>query len=168
MGLSVIQLRRHIVRPTLQKLGLWSEVAENLVVGTAAHESGGFRFLDQITSTEASDEKLGPAFGLYQIEPATMDDMWDSGFLRDPRHRRYGEAAVMFLATSPSRAEQLATNLCWATAICRLRYYRAQPPLPADPNDLDGIAGYWKAHYNTAAGKGTTKEFADDYRRYVR
>jgi len=161
MGLSCQQLRLHVVRPTLTALGLWSEAAENLVLGTAAHESGGFRWIDQVTGP--NDEILGPAYGLYQIEPATHDDLWKN-FLsfRGPLASR----ARKFLAEEPSDVRQLATNLAYATAICRLLYYRRPEPLPA-ADDLPALGAYYKAHYNTPLGKGTAAEWIENYRRYV-
>ena len=40
----------------------------------------------------------------------------------------------------------------YATAVARLIYWRVPRPLPA-ASDLDGLAAYWKTHYNTAAGE---------------
>ena len=140
-----------VVRPTLQALDLWSPSAEALVLGTAIHESR-LIYLRQVGG--------GPALGLYQIEPATHADLC--------RHYLDARAALKervaaFLAPSPSPDAQLATNLAYATAICRLLYYRAPAPLP-DANDVDGLAAYWKAHYNTPAGKGAAAEWATHYR----
>ena len=46
----------------------------------------------------------------------------------------------------------------YATTIARLIYWRVPRPLPA-ASDLEGLAAYWKAHYNTAAGRGTVEHF---------
>lgn len=162
MGLDCMQLRLHVVRPTLQKLRLWSMAAENLVLGTAAHESAGFRFLDQITGPH--DAMLGPAYGIYQIEPATHADLFEN-FLRF--HADLWNLALDMRAHWPDPTTQLATNLTYQTAICRLQYYRAKPPLPA-ADDVEGLAAYWKRWWNTPAGKGTEAQFIEHYRRYVR
>lgn len=163
MSLSPYQLRRFVVRPALEHLGLRSPAAENLVLGTAAHESGGFKFIDQVTSSEAADP-LGPAIGLWQIEPATHDDLWRN-FLayRDPLAKK----VLALIAPEPERHVQLATNLIYGAAVCRLIYYRAPQALPA-AEDLASLAEYWKRFYNTPAGKGTIQQFVDDYKRYVR
>ncbi len=161
-GLSVAQFRRFVVRPTLERLDLWSSAAERLVLGTAVHESDGLRFIDQRTSDD-DDETLGPAYGLYQIEPATHRDLLGS-FLRyrPPLAERLG----WFLAADPDRDTQLATNLAYATAVCRLIYYRASEPLPA-AEDLMALARYWKRHFNTAAGKGTAAQFLLHFQRHI-
>jgi hypothetical protein len=150
-GLDPLQFRELIVRPTLQALALHSEAAENLVWGTAVHESR-LMWLRQAGG--------GPALGLYQIEPATYADLCSHYLSYRPA---FAAAAERFLAPAPSPVEQLVANLSYATAICRFLYHRAPPPLP-DADDIDGLAAYWKAHYNTPLGKGRAAEWAQHYR----
>ncbi|MEJ2418945.1 MAG: hypothetical protein P8Y45_18860 [Exilibacterium sp.] len=40
MGICAEELRNFVIKPTLQQLGDWSPVAERLLLGTAAQESG--------------------------------------------------------------------------------------------------------------------------------
>lgn len=149
-------LRLFVIRPTLKRAGLWSRAAEDLVLGTAAAESG-FKALDQVTGL--TDEVLGPAFGLYQIEPATHNDLWKNCLVYNPAARAHAES---HLAPIPSAVEQLVTNLAYATLICRLIYWRQKEPLPA-AGDLAGYARYWKQHYNTPLGAGTPAGFVAKY-----
>lgn len=157
------QLHDFIVWPTLQKLGerYNSEAARRLLLGTIAHESKG-DFIDQILSS--ADRVLGPAIGLYQIESATHDDMFDN-FLE------YRTALMLdveaFRAEVPSPHEQLATNLAYATAIARMLYFRQPQALP-NPDDDDGLASYWKRWYNTEKGAGTTAAFLYSYVKEVK
>jgi hypothetical protein len=144
-------LRDLIIRPILQTLNLWSPAAEALVLGTAIHESR-LVYLRQVGG--------GPALGIYQIEPTTHADLCRNYLDHRPVLK---ERVAAFLAPSPEPDAQLATNLAYATAICRLLYYRAPAPLP-EASDVDGLAAYWKAHYNTPAGKGTAAEWAKHYR----
>ena len=157
---TALQFRTFVIRPTLENLGLHSPAAENLVLGTALHESGGFRFFDQWTG--ADDVKLGPAFGLYQIEPATHDDVLLNFVSWRPKLRA---KLSLVEAPIPSPHEQLVTNLAYATAICRLIYYRRPEPLPA-ADDLPGLARYWKKFYNTSAGAGTEAQFIEAFTRF--
>lgn len=154
MGINPVDLRL-VVSRALEQLQLAEPVAVDLVLGTAAHESGGFVHLTQ---------KPGPALGLWQIEPATHRDLYEN-FLRfrEPLLTRL----TRLWATEPARDMQLASNLAYGAAICRLIYYRAPDPLP-EPGNVERLAMYWKRFYNTAAGKGTPQQFIDDYRRYVR
>ncbi len=149
-----LHFRLHVVRPTLERLELRSEAAENLVVGTALHESGGLRWLEQLGG--------GPARGVYQIEPATHDDMWKN-FL-GYRHQ-LADTVGALLASAPSRHDQLVTNLAYATAMARVHYLRVPEPLPK-ADDVHALARYWKAHYNTALGAGAAEDFAANYLRF--
>ncbi len=148
------QFRVLVIRPTLKHLKMWTPAAENLLLGTAAHESR-LTYLKQHGS--------GPALGVYQIEPATHEDVWEN-------YLKYkGDIAgrVRALASQNWPGEnnmhrELITNLAYATAIARLVYYRRPEPMPA-ANDIDGLARYWKQHYNTPLGAGRPAEFVAHY-----
>jgi len=152
--------RLHVVAPTLAALNMWSKAAEELLLGTAVHESGGLEALDQVTGD--GDETLGPAYGVYQIEEATHVDVWRYLDRRPDLRSR----VKPFVAMKPFLLDQLVTNLCYATAIARLIYWRAREPLPK-ADDLDGLAAYWKRHYNTELGAGTPAKWLQDYRWHV-
>lgn len=166
LSLSPRHLLRFVIAPTLAHLsgpdapGLDSAAAAELLLGTAAQESN-LRALDQVLSRD--DRTLGPAFGLFQVEPATHDDLWDNYL----RHRPALAARVTaLLADWPSRHAQLATNLCYATAIARLVYYRSPVRLAA-AGDIAGHARVWKQAYNTPKGKGTPEQFTTTWRALV-
>lgn len=166
-GLSPRHLDLFVIRPVLAHLagddapGIDRDAAVELLLGTAAHESG-LRALDQITG--ASDRTLGPAFGLYQIEPRTHDDVWDSYL----RHRpRLAERVAALRHTGRSPHDQLASNLDYATAIARLVYFRSSAPL-ALPGNIAGHAAVWKRVYNTELGKGRPEQFVDAWNRLVK
>jgi hypothetical protein len=156
MGLSCWQLRLHVVRPTLQKIGLWSMAAEAMVIATAAHESGGFQFIRQLGG--------GPGRGLWQIEPRTHEDLFVN-FLRF--HADLRSAALTLRASWPDPDAQLETNLAYQAAICRLIYYRFPEALPG-PDDIAGQAKLWKKRFNTIAGKGTEEGFIASVKAHVR
>ncbi len=135
----------YVVRPSLDSIGLWSPAAGRLLLGTAITESG---------LTWLAQKGGGPARGVYQIDPATHDDIWANYLAyRDQLANR-----VSRLAGQRPRHEQLAWNLGYATAIARLVYYRRPEPLPP-ADDLAGLARYWKAHFNTALGAGAPEDF---------
>lgn len=137
------QFRTHIVRAVLRDMGMWSQPAENLLVGTALQESG-LRYLRQLNN--------GPALGVYQTEPATLHDLFDNW------------RANEYLARP--EPDRLVYDLAYATKIARLIYYRRPEPLPA-AEDVDGLANYWKQHYNTPLGAGTAAEWALKYREHA-
>lgn len=142
------QLREYVVGPALEALGLWSDAAENLVMGTAAQESR-LRYIHQLGD--------GPALGLWQMEPATHRDIWDHYLAYQPDL----ELAVRGLAGYRPRSEVLIYNLRYAAAMCRIHYYRAPEPIP---QTVEGMAALWKLRYNTPLGAGTEQEFIDNYR----
>ena len=145
--LNLNHLREQIVRPALKHIGLWSHVAENLVMGTGYQESR-YQHLVQLGN--------GPAKGLWQMEPRTHDDIW-SNFLK---YRKSLRDSVTELTVQPW-ANEMVWNLQYAAAMCRVHYFRVPKALPEDTPT--GLAHYWKDHYNTYLGKGTVEEFVKNY-----
>ena len=131
-------------------LDLWSPAAVQLVTMTAVHESH-LEFRQQIGG--------GPALGLCQMEPATHDDIW-SNFLA--YHDDLAARLRGMLEPGDAGASAMAHNDLYAAGMCRVHYRRAKPPLPAY-DDPDGMAGYWKAHYNSALGAGSPESFKTSY-----
>lgn len=152
--LDIGQFRTGIVRPTLEAIAAHSHAAENLVLGTALQESN-LHYLRQLNE--------GPARGIYQMEPATHDDIWQSFLAFRPE---LSERVSAFLAPAQSRMDQLVWNLAYATAMCRVHYLRVRYPLPG-PDDVHGLAEYWKQHYNTPLGRGTPEEFVRKFEDHV-
>lgn len=150
------QLRELVVRPALRRLELWSEEAENIVIGTAAVESK-LHYLKQLGD--------GPALGLWQIEPATHDDVWGNYLLfRIARARALHWVAGHFVeryeVPQIPPHDWLVYNLRYAAGVCRLIYRRAPEALPST---VDGMAALWKLRYNTPKGKGTEEDFVRTY-----
>lgn len=143
--MNLENLRDCVIRPTLKHLGLYSPAAENLVLGTALVESKA-EYLRQIK---------GPALGLWQIEPATWQDLHEN-FLRFRTDLR---ARLDELSTTAKMTEgplEMVGNLYYGCAVCRLIYRRAPEPLP-DADDAEGMASYWKRFYNSSLGSGTVQ-----------
>ncbi|MBF0146383.1 MAG: hypothetical protein HQL84_09925 [Magnetococcales bacterium] len=144
-----------VIRPALTFLNMEGAAAERLLLGTAIQESGCGLYLRQ--------RNRGPALGIFQMEPATHQDIWNN-WLRwqiAPRDRILG-----YLATQEAPdANRLVTDLFYAAILCRLHYRRIAEALP-DANDLDALANYWKRHYNTLKGRGTVQEFTDNWKRF--
>ena len=142
------QFRLRVIRPSLKRLGLHSPAAELLLLGTAITES---------KLSALVQKGGGPALGVYQIEPATHTDIWRNYLA----YRPIRAARVLSLAAGGlGRSEQLIWNLAYATAMARLVYRRRPEPMPP-AGDIPGLAAYWKAHFNTAAGKGTAAKFIE-------
>jgi len=91
----------------------------------------------------------------------------DAGHWNWPtRANSYSDLAVKvqrLLSPWPTPKEQLIGNLNYATAMCRIKYWMV--PGPQIPATIEGQAEYWKAHWNTHMGAGTTPKYILDYRR---
>ena len=147
------QFRENVVRPTLQYLGMHSEAAENLLIGTAMHESAKLKYIKQIN---------GPALGFFQIEPMTHADVW-----RYLNTRSDIAAKVRMLASYQYVGEhipdsELMTNLRYSTAICRIKYWMIPEPIPP-ADDIEALGRYYKVYYNTKLGKATAQDFVNAY-----
>lgn len=129
---------------------LATKAAVQLLLGTAAQESNFGYYLEQVR---------GPARGIFQIEPATAQDLEQtlppdlSAWLRSYRD-------------SKSIPWALKYELDYQIACCRLKYFQVPQPLPA-AYDVAGMAAYWKQFYNTPFGRGTLAEFAANYNKFV-
>ena len=158
-----MQLREHIIRPALERIGLWSADAEELLMGTCAQESKLGQFHRQMGN--------GPALGIFQMEPVTHDDCWNNylkyhaGLALKIKGLVYGEDVIGDTPVHPP-AEILVSNDRYAAAMARVKYLRAPAPIPSC-QDLIGMDDYWKQHYNTPKGRGTVSEFCDHYVNYV-
>lgn len=152
--ISHVQLRQYVIRPVLQRLSLPNtETAEELLVLTACIESRCGYYLHQIK---------GPALGIYQMEPATHDDI-HANFLR---YKPELKKSVGDLCASINSKEMIH-NLAYATAMARVHYYRAKQLLPG-AQDIKGLAQYWKDHYNTMLGRGNVDDALDAYFEFVK
>lgn len=156
MSISAQHLRRYVIVPALKAIGLHSLAAENLVLGTACQESGGGQYLAQLGG--------GPALGIFQMEPATHDDIWRHFLAYDATlANRVINMGASGLGVPPP-SSLMTWNLRYAAAMCRIHYRRVSAPLP-DANDIWALAEYWKRYYNTQRGAGTPKEFVSNWRK---
>ena len=147
------QQLRNLIKRVLVDLDLYSESAENLLMGTAAQESGFGEYIRQIGG--------GPALGIFQMDPETFKDIVKNYLKYKP------ELAKLVMSVSGVNAlryEYLEYNLALSIAMCRVHYLRVPEPMPGN---LTGWAKYWKEYYNTRLGKGTEEEFIRNFKQHV-
>ena len=145
---------RAIIRVALKTIGLWSEAAEDLLLGTAIQESG----LVHVRQTVG-----GPALGLWQMEPATHDDIWMTYLTF---RSRLADKVALLAGMEELSPELMVTNHQYACAMARIKYRRSPLPLP-DFGDVVGYAAYWKKIFNTPNGRGTEEEFVENWNHFV-
>ena len=139
---------KKIIKWTLEYLNMDSEDARDLVYKTGMAESG-YRALEGYGNN--------PAIGFWQMEPATMWDIWENYVLYRPKYKE----ALWRLGFNEGFGEQsLLSNLAVQAAFCRLHYRRVPSSLPKKSNK-EAQAKYWKKHYNSHLGKGTIKHFME-------
>tara|TARA_R110002124_G_scaffold231635_1_gene396919 strand:- start:1656 stop:2171 length:516 start_codon:yes stop_codon:yes gene_type:complete len=160
------QFKEHVVIPTLKYLDSevpYSEEAVDLLMMTCAHESKGGTYLRQKGMTGDKG-----AFGVYQMENATHEDIYDH-FLSG---RGSLERFVLCLSYDLEDEmdcfglyEQMVTNLAYATAMARVHYWRVAEALPSkdDTRYLPLLGEYAKKYYNTHLGKATASKYVMDY-----
>ena len=146
---------RDVIRAVISAMNMWSHAAEELMMGTAAQESGLGRWREQMGR--------GGALGVFQMEPFTHDDTWANfiEFRPDLKKRILDVTGL----EGPS-LEALEHDLIYSIVMARVYYWRHEAPLPGE-GDLVGQAEYWKEVYNTVAGRGTPADYIESYTRLV-
>jgi hypothetical protein len=153
--IDATQLCQQVIRPVLKDLGAWSAKAEALVFGTAAQESHCGQWLVQLGQ--------GPARGIFQMEPATHDDIWNRFISQRPDlMRKLNRWRAQY--GNGMGPDEMIFNLAYAAAMCRIHYLRVPAPIP---DTLNGQAEYWKMYYNTPAGAGTVEEYKQNWREFA-
>ena len=159
MGICAKELSNLVIRPALNHLGEPNDrvqIAEKLLLGTAAQESGlGFHLKETRTH----------GLGIYRITPKTHINVWDKFLVHQPdlASAVRGLASQQEFLVNPHA--ELATNLSYATAIAWMIYRRADKALPEGGN-IESLGRYWARYYHHKP-KASANEFVQNYKRYV-
>jgi len=158
--------------------------ATRLLFMTAAHESDNFKARRQYGYQR---ESTGGAFGLWQVEVNNMKS--SAAYVdRKPDVRK----ACNFVVTASCNREYMPPrDVGWrewfdghgyrstllrlqevqgdalGALLARLSYLRVSEALPAHDN-IGGMGVYAKKYHNTSAGKATSGDYVDAYRRWWR
>ena len=144
---------KSLIISVLKELNLHSDNAVNLLMGTAAQESHLGKYRRQLGG--------GPALGIFQMEPATFDDIVKNYLRYKPELTTRIERVAR---VSRFKAADLENNDLLATCMARVHYLRVREAIPSD---LEGWARFWMRYYNTRLGKGTEQEYIANYKRFV-
>lgn len=150
---------REIARIALQPVTarpLYSPAAVELLLMIAAHESNCGQYLRQLRD--------GPALGLCQVEPDTMDDNYESYLVNRP------ELAAELAAISGcahADLEHLQYNHIYNLQHARLKLWRATTEKMPVFGDLIALSHYAKDYYNTAAGAASSIKYLTAYHQLV-
>ena len=151
MSIDAKQLRA-LISDVLKSIDLYSKAAVELLMLTSAVEAHCGSYIEQVG---------GPALGIFQMEPATHDDIWNNYliFHNDLFNK------VIILRNGNAKLSQRA-NLSYQIAMARVHYLRVKEALPHH-TDIPQLARYWKQYYNTNLGKGTKLKAINKYNRYA-
>jgi hypothetical protein len=146
MSILAVDFGQYVVQNALeilanQKAIPYSEIAYNLLMGTAAQESLLGTYLVQ-----QSGSGIGPFMQTPSEVPAMLAAC-DANTL----------SALASVSQSDNSPNQIITNLVYAAMICRIFYWQVPAPLP--DNTRAGLWGYYKEYYNTAAGAATETQW---------
>lgn len=134
-------LRMHVITDTLGRLGCYDAGLVELLMLTAAVESGGQRLVH-------ADDRLG----LFGMRPSRHDALW-SGPLS--RRSRLADGLRALAGTTAPAAELLVVRLDYAAGMAAAAYLDALPAGVPAPRDPATLAALWRRHYaapNRAAG----------------
>jgi len=138
---------KKIIKYVLGKINMDSEEARAMIFATGKAESG-FRALEQMG---------GPAVGFFQVEPATIQDVWDNYVFYRPEIKT-DLYALGF--DDGDMKHSVMSSVALQVAFARLQYRRFKDPLPS-AQDMQSQAKYWKKFYNTELGRGTIEHFLE-------
>ena len=131
-----------------------TQQAVRLLFGTACVESDCGYYIKQIN---------GGALGMFQMENATHDDIWQNHIRFSPPLLAWmmGEIPPNHIGV---KFWLLESNIRYAIMMARLHYYRVSEPIPKGATSskavaVESLAKYWKQHYNTHKGKGKVSDF---------
>lgn len=155
MSMDPVQFR-HLITKVLIRIGMFSDAACELLMGTCAKESGFGTWLYQLGG--------GPGLGFFQMEPATEQGIWLHHLPEFPDKRQRLIQVTGVYGPDPWALE---TRLDYQIGMARHRYAWVPDPLP-DPDDIEAMGFYWDTFYNRNPDAGTVAEFVECYLRYCR
>ena len=142
------QLRDLITRTLKQIPSGYSNDAVELLMMIAAHESRLGTYIKQVN---------GPALGIFQMEPATHDDVWANG------DSCISNASL--LGYDLECSETLEYDLQYQILMARQRLFMKPEALP-DSKDKHAMGHYCKKHWNTVHGRAEASDYMHDYGYY--
>ncbi|WP_449523068.1 hypothetical protein [Cellvibrio sp.] len=158
MGIYASDLRELIIKPYLQGLGEYSDVAENLLLGTAAQES-----LLGLHCYCAQTKGLG----LYRITAEKHLELWDTYLVQFPdlASQQRGLASQQQFLKHPHN--ELMSNLTYATGMAWMLYRRSAIDT-SKPADISALAQLWANHFDNGTNcPRNADDFIQVYRTLV-
>ena len=166
--INPLQFKTMIVEPVLNDMRpFWGDKvaapqAVDLLVGTVFQES--------LIGNEVHLKQVGgPALGVYQIEPNTHEDIYENYLSKSHRLEKLGYVRSLAKQRYSDLDQELVSNLAYATAIARVKYWRRTFEWPEmnDPEYVGKLGKIWDDHYNANDNAGFVHEFAAAFPREI-
>lgn len=155
-GICHKQFRSSIIQPALKNMNMYSADDEELLILTMATETLGGYYLFQ---------HGGPALGIFQMEPATHEDIWRNYIAERPILLR--QMQTLFSPGKPRPIPStMVSDLNYATVMARLFYERVKENIPSK-SDMEYQALFYKRYWNTSLGAADVKTVLQNYYRYI-
>ena len=140
-GINSYDVRQYVIKPALMEADMWTQSAENLIVGIGLVETN-FEYLKQIGNVP------GGGLGIFQMQKLTHDDLVRYALGAS------GKANTILHVSNcyDFNSDSLVYNLIYATLMTRLFFARDPDPLPA-AGDYQAMAELHKLKYNSPKGK---------------
>lgn len=166
-------LLKNEVTSVLKLLNVYNEGFVELLIGTVSAESDMGKYVQQqkfiqqaVQEYDPVDKKWykntrtisypqGPGRGIFQIEPASLKDMYEHYLKFNPALQ---DVVDSLLWEDEDRTTQLQWNLHYQIAIAAVHYIRFHKTVPS-PESIDAESNIWKVAYNTEKGKGKRKVY---------
>jgi hypothetical protein len=150
------QLRDLITRTLKEIPHGYSEDAVELLMMIAAHESRLGTYLRQVG---------GPALGIFQMEPATHDDVWENGDSCEDNG-----AVLGYNLECTIGGDMLEYDLRYQIFMARQKLFMISEPLPssegASSENVSLMSDYCKEYWNTVDGSADAFEYFNAYLDY--
>jgi hypothetical protein len=154
------QLRSLIIKPVLKAMSLWSQEAEDLLIGTCAQGSKGGRYLIE-ESGEPPDVSIKQnivGIGLYNMTAKMHDEIWRIHLPSKPKIVN-DMMQVCCFSRKPT-SNMLLYNLYYSTAMARIHYLISNNDIP---NTIQLQAEYYKRYWNIENIDFSKKEYIINY-----
>lgn len=151
----------YIIKPSLAQLALIKPKADSpasrqFMLAVAAIESRCGEYFKQLGN--------GPALGIWQVEPATSDDVYYNYLANRQDLLKCIES--MKVEIWQTGVQQHIVSPMYNCAIARMCVYRQADPMP-DFGDRDAMWSLYKKYFNSSKGASTYEKWCECWDKYV-
>lgn len=153
-GIYPVQLRQ-AVETVLKQANRYTPELTELLLGTAAVESDGGRYIRGLA---------GPELGIFQMAPQTIVFTWQKVLDDQELGRMFDRANYSRKMTARALEEKMMWDLQFQILMA-VAYYKIASNNRETPKTVYGQAKFWKDYWNTFLGAGTVDKYVEKYTR---